>query len=257
MSPNLELRGFAAATDPGLVRISNEDTFVADGELGFFAVVDGMGGHASGKFASATVAAGLLDFIRQSAVDPDKTWPFEPDATLSDPANRLQVAVRNANRHLASARIAEDVPGKPGATMSAVLFSDARCVVSNVGDCRVYLIRDGNAVQLTTDHSLVSEQMRLGLLGSDAAREHPLRHVVTRAVSGDTDLQVDIWEVAIQPGDRLLLCSDGVHGLLNDTELARLAGIAGRDMKSICEDIVATANRLGGSDNATVVVVEA
>lgn len=249
-------RAFAAATDTGLVRVSNEDTFIADDELGFFAVVDGMGGHASGKFASTAVAAGLVDFIRQSAVDPDKTWPFEPDPTLSDPANRLQVAMRTANRSLAAARMADELPAKSGATVSAALFADERCVVANVGDCRVYLIRDGKAVQLTTDHSLVSEQMRLGLLDPEAARHHPLRHVVTRAVSGDTDLTVDIWEVVMEPRDRILLCSDGVHGPIHDLQLAQMASRPGPDMAVICADIVAAANRLGGSDNATVVLIE-
>src|SRR6266850_2688864 len=182
---------FAAATDTGLVRRRNEDRYVADGELAFFVVVDGMGGHASGEIASATVAEEVTAFIRESAREADNTWPFSLDPSLSPLANRLQIAIRNANRRL-GARVQNDASlDGTGATLAAALFDGDRMAVSNVGDCRAYLLRDGTLSQITRDHSLVAEQVALGLIDSTEARRHPLRHVVTRAVSGDADMLVD------------------------------------------------------------------
>jgi len=245
---------FAAATDPGLVRRVNEDQFVAEPELGFFAVIDGMGGHAAGQIASATIAGAVRDFIRQTAQDSDNTWPFGLDPRLSAMGNRLQVAIRTANRHLA-ARVEgnEDLNGT-GATLAAALFGGSRVVVSNVGDCRVYLLRSGTLSQITRDHSLVAEEVALGLLDSEEARTHPLRHVVTRAVSGDAAIIVDIWEIDVQPSDRVLLCSDGIHGVLTDAELTAVVNQQ-RPLQEILSGLVVDVNARGGPDNATAVLV--
>jgi serine/threonine protein phosphatase PrpC len=247
---------FAAATDPGLVRRHNEDRYVADAELAFFVVVDGMGGHASGEVASETIAEEVTAFIRETAHDSDTTWPFGLDPSLSPLANRLQVAIRSANRRLA-ARVQNDASlDGTGATLAAALFGGDRLAVSNVGDCRAYLLRDGTLSQITRDHSLVAEQVALGLIDSKQARHHPLRHVVTRAVSGDASMLVDVWEMTVRPGDRLLLCSDGIHGVLTDAELTGFAGIKGDSLREICKTLIDTANGRGGPDNATAVLIE-
>jgi serine/threonine protein phosphatase PrpC len=247
---------FAAATDPGLARQRNEDRYVADGELAFFVVVDGMGGHAAGEMASTMVAEDVTAFIRETARNSDNTWPFDLDPALSPLANRLQVAIRNANRRLAG-RVRKDASlDGTGATLAAALFGDNRLAVSNVGDCRAYLLRRGTLTQITRDHSLVAEQVALGLIDSNQARHHPLRHVVTRAVSGDAGMIVDIWEMDVEAGDRLLLCSDGIHGLLTDAELTDLAGIKGYSLREICTMLIDGANGRGGPDNATVVLIE-
>lgn len=248
---------FGAATDPGRVRARNEDRFVADGDLGFFAVVDGMGGHAGGELASATIAEAVTAFIRDTAGDSDKTWPIGLDARLSVLANRLQVAIRSANRTLATR--AQTNPGLDGsgATLAAALFGGDRLAVSNVGDCRAYLLRGDRLSQLTRDHSVVAEQVEQGLLDSEAARTHPLRHVVTRAVSGQAGMVVDIIEMQLKPGDRLILCSDGIHGVLTDNEITALVSDKERPLDEVCHAVIAEANAHGGPDNATAVVVEA
>ena len=168
--------------------------------------------------------------------------------------NRLQVAIRTANRHLA-ARVEgnEDLNGT-GATLAAALFGGSRVVVSNVGDCRVYLLRSGTLSQITRDHSLVAEEVALGLLDSEEARTHPLRHVVTRAVSGDAAIIVDIWEIDVQPSDRVLLCSDGIHGVLTDAELTAVVNQQ-RPLQEILSGLVVDVNARGGPDNATAVLV--
>ncbi|MBI4264114.1 MAG: serine/threonine-protein phosphatase [Acidobacteria bacterium] len=248
---------FAAATDPGLVRQRNEDRYVADAELGFFLVVDGMGGHASGELASATVAEAATAFIRETARDSDRTWPFGLDAELSPLANRLQVAVRSANRALAVRAQRDAALNGSGATLAAALFGGGRLVVSNVGDCRAYLVRRGRLTQITRDHSLVAEQVAMGLIDSEQARTHPLRHVVTRAVSGDAGMVVDIWEMPVDAGDRILLCSDGVHGVVPDRELTALATATDRTLDEICGAVITAAKAHGAPDNATAVLIEA
>lgn len=248
---------FGAATDKGLVRTRNEDRYVADAELGFFVVVDGMGGHASGELASATVAEAATTFIRETARDSDRTWPFGLDPGLSSLANRLQVAIRIANRTLAARAQTNAALDGSGATLSAALFRRDQLVVSNVGDCRVYLLRGGQLSQITRDHSLVAEQVALGLLDSEAARHHPLRHVVTRAVSGDAGIMVDVWERRVESGDRVLLCSDGIHGVLTDDELVARVAAVGQSLDEICRGVIDDVNARGGPDNATVVLIEA
>ncbi|MBF8301173.1 MAG: PPM-type phosphatase protein, partial [Acidobacteria bacterium] len=245
-----------AATDPGRVRAGNEDCFVADGALGFFAVVDGMGGHAGGELASATIAEAVTAFIRETAGDSDNTWPVGMDARLSVLANRLKVAIRSANRTLATRARADAALEGSGATLAAALFGDDRLAVSNVGDCRAYLLRGGGLSQITRDHSVVAEQVAQGLIDSKAARTHPLRHVVTRAVSGQTDLVVDILEMEVEAGDRLILCSDGVHGVLTDDEIAALVSANGQTLDEVCRAVIDEVNARGGPDNATMVVVE-
>lgn len=252
----MQLR-FGAATDPGRVRPRNEDRFVADGDLGFFAVVDGMGGHAGGELASATIAEAVTACIRETAGDSDKTWPMGLDARLSGLANRLQVAIRSANRTLATRAQTDAALEGSGATLAAALFGDDRLAVSNVGDCRVYLLRGGRLSQITRDHSVVAEQVAQGLIDSKTARTHPLRHVVTRAVSGHTGMAVDVLELEVKAGDRLVLCSDGIHDVLTDDELAALVSSSGRPLDDVCRAVIDEANAHGGPDNATTVVVEA
>src|SRR5688572_20944840 len=140
---------YAAATDVGCVRQRNEDSYIANDDLGLFVVADGMGGHAGGEIASRTVTGGILEFIRDTAFDPEKTWPFGLDPELSDPANRLQIAIRSANRKLAELVSTDDKLGGTGATMAAAFFASNRLIVSNVGDCRAYLVRDGKVLQIT------------------------------------------------------------------------------------------------------------
>jgi protein phosphatase len=248
---------FGAVTDRGRVRQNNEDRFIAESDLGFFAVVDGMGGHASGELASATIAEAMTAFVRDSAGDSDKTWPLGLDPKLSMLANRLRIAVHIANRTLATRAQANAALDGSGATLAAVLCDRSEMAISNVGDCRGYLIRDGEISQVTRDHSVVAEQLALGLIDQEAVRSHPLRHVVTRAVSGQPGMTVDVFELTLHPRERVLLCSDGIHAVLTDNEIAALFGDQNRPLQELCEEAIQQTNQRGGPDNATVVVIEA
>ena len=191
----------------------------------------------------------MTAFIRDTAADSDKTWPEGLDARLSALANRLQIAIRSANRTLAARAQDDAALDGSGATLAAALFGDGDVAISHVGDCRAYLLRDGSLSQMTRDHSVVAEQMALGLIDAQAARTHPLRHVVTRAVSGQAGMAVDTLELKIEAGDRLLLCSDGIHGVLTDKEIADIVGDRHRPLDELCRAAIEQANSRGGPDN--------
>jgi protein phosphatase len=246
---------FGAASDVGRKRPHNEDSFCADPTLGLFLVADGMGGHAAGEVASKTVTDAIREFITETQNDRDKTWPFAIDPELSYVGNRLRTAILVANR-LLSRRILEDEELRGMATtLSAVLVVGKHVVVSNVGDCRAYLLRGGIIRQVTLDHSWVAEQVRAGLLSADAARAHPWRSMVTRAVSGTNELAIDILEFELQPRDRLLLCSDGLHGQVTDAEMMALVGRYNGDLEAACHALVEAANNNGGPDNITAILI--
>jgi len=244
----------AAATDTGKVRTRNEDTYVANPAVGLFAVVDGMGGHAGGEVASRVIAEAVDGFVTRAHEDAGMDEARTPPL---DDGTRLRNAVAEANRQLGRLIVERrDLEGA-GATIVATLVRPGHLTVANVGDCRAYLLRGSECRQITTDHSLVGEQVSRGLLEAEAARAHPLRHVVTRAVSGRSDVEVDIHEVTLQPGDRLLLCSDGVHGALSHEELSALVTDRTRTLDDTCRAVVDAVLAHGAPDNATLVLVGA
>lgn len=251
---------WAVATHPGLRRDSNEDAHAARPDLGLFLVADGMGGHAAGEVASETAAQTIQAFAEDTrARDLNRTWPFPFEPALSIDANRLKAAFRLANRQVAE-RVAnaQELRGM-ATTVSAVLVSEteagaAQAAIGHVGDSRVYLHRGGELRQLTDDHSWVGEQMRAGSMTDADARRHPWRNVVTRAISGGADPDVDVVDVPLEAGDRLLLCSDGLSGVVTDDRIAGL--MAGDGLEAVCEALIAEANAAGGPDNITTVLIE-
>ena len=246
---------FGAATDIGRVRSNNEDRYWADPATGLFAVVDGVGGQTAGEVASESVTTALYQFIRVTDDDEEKTWPFGMDITLSSAGNRLRVAVLVANQALTD-RIAEDESLRGmAATVAALLLRAHRAVVASVGDCRVYLLRQKTLTQVTVDHSWVGEQVQLGVLDAEAARQHPMRNLLTRALSGDDKLAVDIIEFDVQANDALLLCSDGLSSMISDGAIQQCLLETLPNAQEACGRLIRAANDAGGKDNTTVVVV--
>ena len=141
-------------------------------------------------------------------------------------------------------------------TASAVLLGQRSASVAHVGDSRVYVLRAGTLEQITNDHSWVEEQVRAGTLSPTAARQHPWRNVVTRALSGGDDPEVDVTEVSPKPGERYLLCSDGLFGVVPDTRIAELLGQVDVPLDAICRSLVAAANEGGGPDNITALILQ-
>ena len=246
----------ASATDQGLRRSINEDCFSARDDLGLFVVADGMGGHAAGEVASQSVVESIVAFVEATrSMSPDQTWPVPFDLEQSVNANRLSAGFRMGNRRIAS-QIATSSELKGMATTAvAVLVDGETGTLAHVGDSRAYRLRDGQLDRLTRDHSWVEEQIRVGALTEQAARQHPWRNIVTRALSGAEDLAVDIQEVALQSGDRLLLCSDGVFTVLDDDQIGEVLR-RDSDLDQLCQALIQGANDGGGPDNVTAVVLE-
>jgi protein phosphatase len=248
---------WAVSTDPGLRRTSNEDSYSTRADVGLFVVADGMGGHVAGEVASRVAVEAIEAFIEETAgADKNRTWPFPFDPALSLEANRLKAAFRLANRRIASAIAdSQDLRGM-ATTASAVLVGRDSASVGHVGDSRVYVLRHGKLAQITHDHSWVEEQVRAGTLTPSAARQHPWRNVVTRALSGGEDPEVDVTEVVPVAGERYLLCSDGLFGVVGDDRIAEILGQTGVTLDGICRALVDAANQAGGPDNITALILE-
>ena len=246
----------ASATDKGLRRSINEDCVLVRDDLSLFVVADGMGGHAAGEVASQEVVDGIAAFVMATqAMSPDQTWPIPFDLEQTVNANRLNAGFRMGNRRLASQIATSNELQGMATTAVAVLIEGASATLAHVGDCRAYRLRDGQLDRLTRDHSWVEEQIRVGALTEEAARQHPWRNIVTRALSGSEDLEVDIQEVALQSGDRLLLCSDGVFTVLDDDQITEVLRRE-TDLDQLCHALIQGANDGGGPDNVTAVVLE-
>lgn len=247
---------WAVSTDPGLRRTSNEDSYSTRADIGLFVVADGMGGHVAGEVASRVAVEAIEAFIEETAgADRNRTWPFPFDPALSFEANRLKAAFRLANRRIASAIAdSQDLRGM-ATTASAVLVGKGSASVGHVGDSRVYVLSGGTLAQITHDHSWVEEQVRAGTLTPTAARQHPWRNVVTRALAGGDDPEVDVTEVSPRPGERYLLCSDGLFGVVPDDRIAGILGAPGVPLDRVCRNLVDAANQAGGPDNITALVI--
>ena len=248
---------WAVRTDSGLRRNSNEDSYCTRPDLGLFVVADGMGGHVAGEVASRVAVEKIQEFIAETAgADKNRTWPFPFEPTISLEGNRLKAAFRLANRKLANEMADKaDLRGM-ATTASAVLTGRKSACLAHVGDSRIYAMRNGSLEQLTHDHSWVEEQVRAGTMTEAAARQHPWRNVVTRALSGGTDPDIDTIEIAPEPGERFLLCSDGLSGVVSREGIEAVLGDRALTLDQICERLVAAANEGGGPDNVTALVIE-
>jgi protein phosphatase len=243
-------------SDRGLRRHHNEDAYLVREDLGLAIVADGMGGHAAGEVASDLAVKEVERYVCGSTVSDGDTWPQEWDRRLSANANRLMASILAAHRTVTDAVEGNLGLRGMGATVVAVLLDgqSGRVTIGHVGDSRAYVFREGELVLLTSDHSWVHEQVIAGLLTEDAARNHPLKNVVTRALGGAQEPLVDVREEDTRAGDVLLLCSDGLNTMLEDGEIEVLLQRES-DIGKAGQNLVMEANRRGGVDNITVVLV--
>lgn len=243
----------AGRTEVGCVRKHNEDNFLLQPDLGLFVVADGLGGHAAGEVASRIVVDKISDFITHTA-ERDRTWPVESEEGLSYDGNRLKAALL-----LADQGILDDIRTNPeresmGSTVVACLVHEDRVTLVHVGDSRAYLLDPGGIRQITQDHSWVAEQVANGVLTPDEARRHPFRNVITQALGNGGDLDIAIQEVQVRELDRILLCTDGLSGMIQDQEIWETVQNA-PDADTAAETLVRQAMDNGGEDNITVVIV--
>lgn len=254
--PQLALRA-AGHTDAGPVRRINEDGFVLEPELGLFAVADGMGGRHAGEVASRLALDSLVSFVRHSHDESDFSWPYGIDAKLTYHANRLRTAINLANRRVfRTAENHDDYTGM-GSTLAALLFGSDSVVIGHVGDSRAYLNRGDSLTQLTQDDTWAMAMLAEDLGGDlDRAAGQRMRHVLTNVLGTKEHTEIHVAEHQIQAGDRLLVCSDGLHGVLDGRDLQRaLMACPEGDVAATARQLVAAALERRTRDNVTVVVV--
>jgi PPM family protein phosphatase len=245
-------------TDRGMRRHHNEDQFLIRDDLTLYVVADGMGGHAAGEVAADLAVREVQRVVAATEDYEDATWPDDWDPRLTLNANRLVRAIAAAHRRVTSAVDVDTGLRGMGATIVAALLNrdGGQLTVAHVGDSRAYLYRNHTIELITSDHSWVHEQVVAGLLSEEAARNHPLKNVVTRALGGAQEPTVDIAEPKLEVDDLLLLCSDGLNTMLSDQEINAILGRF-TDLKEIAQQMVREANQRGGVDNITVILARA
>lgn len=230
-----------ASSDVGRVRTKNEDRCGYDQEAGIYIVCDGMGGQAGGEVAAELAVRTILDVYAQPGLS-------------GDLENDLRGAIQAANSAILQAAEADIRYRRMGSTVVAVSIRDNTAAVGNLGDARAYLLRDGVLRQVTTDHSLVAEQVRRGLLKPEQAETSPWKNVVTRALGGADTAEPDVEVIELRPNDMLIAATDGVIKFLPDDKLHDLVS-GSTNVDQICEAVVRTALDAGSDDNATCMLI--
>jgi serine/threonine protein phosphatase PrpC len=237
---------YAARTDVGMIRSGNEDNFTVDVNetRGLFIVADGMGGHAAGEVASEmAVQIVQRELVPVQSLDGD------------DPVQTVARALRKANRAIHDRTLTEVDKQGMGTTASVLLVAGPRYVIGQIGDSRVYLLRDGSFSQVTKDHSYVQEQVDAGFLTPEQARYHPYSNVITRCVGASPDVEPDIYRGEVRPGDLFLVASDGLTGMVDDRRLAQLLASRAEPERKV-QSLISEANGRGGLDNITAIIVQ-
>lgn len=243
-----------ARSDVGRVRNNNEDSFRVVAALNLFVLSDGMGGEAGGEVASALAVESVAAHILEAANNVSVPSFGEQQPDLSEKSNRLASAVRLANRKIHEASRDDPAHRGMGATVLAAWLDGQRLSLVHVGDSRAYLLRSGALEQLTSDHSLVAEQVRRGILTPQQADSSTMQSVLIRALGAHEDVEVDADEHILLDGDVLLLCSDGLTRMVTDPEIASNL-ITHSEAQAAADRLVELANENGGEDNITVVVL--
>jgi protein phosphatase len=244
-------------SDVGRRRKLNEDNVLLDRDTNLYAVCDGMGGHNAGEVASRMAIETLHAFIAKSqGEEKDITWPYGLEPNLSFEANRLKTAIKLANKRVfKAADNREDYTGM-GTTLVAALLNDGTLTVGNAGDSRCYLVRDGKLRQITRDDSWVSAAWAEGILSHDEIDRHPLRNVITKAVGAKDNIELETYEEKLVAGDVVLLCSDGLHGMITDEQILKLLHPLAATLEEAAEGLIDAANEAGGKDNVSVVLLK-
>lgn len=247
---------YAGNSHVGMKRTQNEDSLRLVPSENLYMVADGMGGHSSGEVASRMAVEIVSQFFEETAEDEEVTWPFKLDRQKKYEENRLVTAVK-----LANLRIYETAMNNPknkgmGTTVVAILFTPEGCYGSHVGDSRIYRIRRGEITQLTEDHSLLNDYIKMKDLTQEEIENFPHKNVIVRALGMKETVQVDVHFEKPEHGDIYLLCSDGLSGMISDEDMNKLVGASGDDLEKACNDLIDLANKNGGTDNISVALAQ-
>lgn len=234
---------FAGATDPGLLRATNEDGLLLLPEAGVFAVADGLGGLDAGDVASRLALSVLKEQCSRQTPAGGGDALLQLGTTIAEVNRRVHAQRQNLGKTMAT-------------TLSMVQFHEGMVLAAHVGDSRLYRWHEGSLTQLTSDHSLVNALCEKGVMTPSQARVSPQRHVITRAIGAESVVHPTIKPLSMQPGDLLLLCTDGLTGMVSDEGIAACLEHAAADPGLAVQRLIELANRAGGHDNITVVVVQ-
>lgn len=243
-------------SDTGRQRDSNEDFFAMDNALGLYIVADGMGGHSAGEVASKVavqiIQRNITNWMNK-AVQEDELFDF-PDDTLGRMGNYILSSIKLANRVIYEMSREYDEYKGMGTTIGVLAIMPTAVISANVGDSRIYLFRSRAMEPLSKEHNMVAEQLEMGLISKEEAKNSPLRHVLTRNLGSLETVNVDVFEIEPRNNDRFLLCTDGLTDLVSDEEILEMV-YRGDDPEHICQQLIDEANERGGHDNTTVSLV--
>ena len=243
-------------SDVGLKREGNEDTFSTKDSLGLYIVADGMGGHLAGEVASR-VAVEMINksFGRWVEEETSEDQIFgNPDRSLTKRGNYISGSIQLANRVVYEMAVEQEQYHGMGTTAVVLAVTPTLIIAANVGDSRIYMLRDGNIERLSKDHSIVAEQVEMGMMTEEEAESSPLRHVLTRNLGSSENVEPDIFEIEPSNNDRFILCSDGLTDLVSDKEIGEMIQNE-EDPEKLCQKFIEMALKRGGHDNTTVVSV--
>jgi len=244
----------AGDTSVGMKRNHNEDNYAILPEEDLFIVADGMGGHASGEVASQMAIETMRDFFRATSQDPEATWPYKMDKTRGYQENRLITGIKLANLRIFEAAQRNAGQRGMGTTMVALLAFDDGVLIGHVGDSRVYRLRDGKLTQLTEDHSLLNDYIKMKRLSPEEIANFPHKNVIVRALGMKESVKVDCFLDKPEQGDVYLMCTDGLSGPVSDEEIREITHHASPDLMGASKGLIERANRNGGPDNITVIL---
>src|SRR3569623_260450 len=250
MTQRIDLE-FAANTDTGRVRPHNEDAIAISEEHGIAIVADGMGGYNAGEVASRIAASVLKESLEEQLKHPQ----FMRSAGSRRVHKLMVESIAHANASIIEAARVEPQYSGMGTTLVAALFHHDKVTIAHVGDSRAYRLRKGELIQLTRDHSLLQVQLDAGLISIEEAQFSQIRNLVTRAMGVDVDVQVEIHDHQTEPGDMYVLCSDGLSDMLTEREIGNMLKNCQNSMQNACETLNERANKNGGRDNISAVLV--
>ncbi|HEY6106024.1 MAG TPA: Stp1/IreP family PP2C-type Ser/Thr phosphatase [Anaeromyxobacteraceae bacterium] len=240
-------------TDTGRKRDHNEDSFLVDEGLRLFVVADGMGGHAGGGTASRLAVETIRDRLREAKQASPEAFGDSSGPEDGKLLEFLRQAVESACAAIFQAAQGDPTLAGMGTTVTAVLVDGETAYVAHVGDSRCYLLRKGRIYQISEDHSLVNEQLKAGAITTDEARHSRFKNIITRSVGFEQEVMVDMMGLEVEPGDKMVLCCDGLSNLVQDHEILKIVDEI--PLEETPGKLVELANDRGGDDNITVIVV--
>jgi protein phosphatase len=244
----------AGETNVGMKRNHNEDNYAILNDEDLFIVADGMGGHASGEVASQMAIDTMRDFFRATSKDPEATWPYKMDKSRGYQENRLITGIKLANLRIFEAAQRNAGQRGMGTTMVSLLAVDDGVLVGHVGDSRVYRLREGKLTQLTEDHSLLNDYIKMKRLSPEEIANFPHKNVIVRALGMKESVKVDCFLDKPEVGDVYVLCTDGLSGPVTDDEIRDIMYANRHDLGNVSKGLIERANKNGGPDNITVIL---